>query len=93
MSIAIKAEGLTKKFGAFTAVDAVDLKIEAGKIFGIVGPNGSIWVEIACNILTQLLPALRKNAGTVDSTICGEAICALVRQQTATVSLLGFACE
>jgi Fe-S cluster assembly ATP-binding protein len=41
MSIVIKAEGLSKKFGALTAVDGVNLEIEQGEIFGFLGPNGS----------------------------------------------------
>lgn len=38
--IVIKAEGLTKKFGNFTAVDSVDFEIRRGEIFGFLGPNG-----------------------------------------------------
>jgi len=37
----VVAEGLTKKFGDFTAVDHVTFKIETGEIFGFLGPNGS----------------------------------------------------
>lgn len=37
----ILAEGLTKKFGAFTAVDNVSVKVEKGTIFGLLGPNGA----------------------------------------------------
>lgn len=37
----IVAEKLTKKFGDFTAVDAIDLTIEKGKIVGLLGPNGA----------------------------------------------------
>jgi ABC-2 type transport system ATP-binding protein len=32
---------LTKKFGDFTAVDAVDFTVQQGEIFGFLGPNGS----------------------------------------------------
>jgi len=38
--VAIEAKGLTKRFGAFTAVDAVDLDIRRGEIFGFLGSNG-----------------------------------------------------
>ena len=41
MSAAIEIEGLTKKFGNFTAVDGVSLSVESGEIFGFLGPNGS----------------------------------------------------
>jgi ribosome-dependent ATPase len=37
---AIKAEGLTKRFGDFTAVDHVSFTIERGEIFGFLGSNG-----------------------------------------------------
>ncbi|MEX5729916.1 ribosome-dependent ATPase [Rhodovulum iodosum] len=37
---AIEAEGLTKRFGDFTAVDHVDFRIEKGEIFGFLGSNG-----------------------------------------------------
>src|SRR4249920_1485751 len=37
----IHARGLTKRFGAFTAVDAVDFDVAAGESFGFLGPNGA----------------------------------------------------
>jgi len=37
---AIEAEGLTMRFGAFTAVDDVSFRIERGEIFGFIGSNG-----------------------------------------------------
>ena len=39
--LAIKAKGVTHKFGEFTAVDQVDLAIPKQKIYGFLGPNGS----------------------------------------------------
>jgi len=38
---AISARQLTRKFGAKTAVDHVDLDIPSGRIYGFLGPNGS----------------------------------------------------
>ncbi|HXX88707.1 MAG TPA: ABC transporter ATP-binding protein [Acidimicrobiales bacterium] len=35
------ARGLTKRFGAFVAVDEVDFDIERGESFGFLGPNGA----------------------------------------------------
>ncbi len=40
-SPAIVAEGLTKKFGALTAVDQLRLTVFPGEIFGLVGPDGA----------------------------------------------------
>ena len=38
---AIRVRGLTKTFGAFTAVDGIDVTVTRGQIFGFLGPNGS----------------------------------------------------
>ncbi len=38
---AIRAEGLTKRYGSTLALDALDLTIERGEIYGYLGPNGS----------------------------------------------------
>lgn len=37
----ILAQDLTRKFGAFTAVDQINLQVEAGTVFGLLGPNGA----------------------------------------------------
>ncbi|MEK6721013.1 MAG: ATP-binding cassette domain-containing protein [Chloroflexota bacterium] len=37
----IHARGLTKRFGAFIAVDAVDFDVQKGESFGFLGPNGA----------------------------------------------------
>src|SRR3954464_1468654 len=37
----IRARGLTKRFGSFTAVDNVDFEVGAGEAFGFLGPNGA----------------------------------------------------
>ncbi|MEX2211917.1 MAG: ABC transporter ATP-binding protein [Gaiellaceae bacterium] len=37
----IEASGLTKRFGEFTAVDAVDFAVVPGETFGFLGPNGA----------------------------------------------------
>ena len=50
----IECEGLTKRFGHFTAVDHVSFKISAGSIFGFLGPNGSgksTVIRMLCGIL------------------------------------------
>jgi lipooligosaccharide transport system ATP-binding protein len=38
---AVRARGLTKRFGEFTAVDAVDFDIAVGEAFGFLGANGA----------------------------------------------------
>ena len=37
----IEARGLVKRYGAVTAVDHVDLTVEAGDVYGYLGPNGA----------------------------------------------------
>ncbi|TWU46877.1 ribosome-associated ATPase/putative transporter RbbA [Rubripirellula reticaptiva] len=52
---AIVAEGLTQRFGDFTAVDNVSFRIEAGEIFGFLGSNGC-GKTTTMKMLTGLLP-------------------------------------
>lgn len=37
----ILAEGLTKRFDEFVAVDGIDFKVDKGELFGFLGPNGA----------------------------------------------------
>jgi lipooligosaccharide transport system ATP-binding protein len=37
----VLARGLTKRFGEFTAVDAIDVQVYRGEAFGFLGPNGA----------------------------------------------------
>jgi len=41
MSYSIVAEGLTKKFGDFVAVDNISFTVKKGEFFGLLGPNGA----------------------------------------------------
>jgi daunorubicin resistance ABC transporter ATP-binding subunit len=38
---AIRVDGLTKRFGAVTALAGIDLEVESGTVFGLLGPNGA----------------------------------------------------
>jgi ABC-2 type transport system ATP-binding protein len=54
MEYAVEATGLTKRFGAFTAVDRVDFQVKKGEIYGFLGPNGagkSTTIRMLCGIL------------------------------------------
>ncbi len=52
---AIAAEGLTRRFGDFTAVDDVSFEVPPGEIFGFLGPNGAGKTTVI-RMLTGLLP-------------------------------------
>ncbi|QWF81462.1 ATP-binding cassette domain-containing protein [Amycolatopsis sp. CA-230715] len=54
MTLAIRAEGLVKRFGATTALDGVDLEVPTGKVVGVLGPNGA-GKTTAVRILATLL--------------------------------------
>jgi ABC-2 type transport system ATP-binding protein len=41
MEKAVETKQLTKNYGAFTAVDSLDLGIGRGEVFGLLGPNGA----------------------------------------------------
>lgn len=59
---AVMAEGLTKKFGDFTAVRDVSFAIERGEIFGLLGPNGagkSTTFKMLCGLLHPTVGAGR----------------------------------
>jgi ABC-2 type transport system ATP-binding protein len=52
----IVVDGLTRKFGDFTAVDHVSFEIEAGEVVGYLGPNGSGKTTTIRMLLGLLLP-------------------------------------
>ena len=52
---AVRATGLVKTFGDFTAVDGVDLEVRRGEIFGVLGPNGAGKTTML-KMLATLLP-------------------------------------
>jgi len=39
--MAVEVDGLTRRYGAFTAVDAVTFTVRQGEVFGFLGPNGA----------------------------------------------------
>jgi ABC-2 type transport system ATP-binding protein len=51
---AIRIEGLTRRFGAFTAVENLSFAVARGEVFGLLGPNGSgksTTIKMLCGIL------------------------------------------
>ena len=53
--VAIRAHGLTRRFGTLVAVDHVELEVPARRIYGFLGPNGSgksTTIRMLCGLLT-----------------------------------------
>ena len=53
-SYAVETHNLTRRFGSFIAVDQVTLAVEAGEVFGFLGPNGSgktTTIRMLCGLL------------------------------------------
>ena len=71
--ISIEAEGLTKKFGDFTAVDHVSFRIRRGEIFGFLGSNGC-GKTTTMRMLTGLLPATSGEAKLFGNPIDGNSM-------------------
>ncbi|WP_223191523.1 MULTISPECIES: ribosome-associated ATPase/putative transporter RbbA [Paracoccus] len=65
---AIEAEGLTIRFGDFTAVDNVSFRIPKGEIFGFLGSNGC-GKTTTMKMLTGLLPASEGTARLFGQTV------------------------
>lgn len=53
--VAIRARGLTRRFGQLVAVDHVDLEVPMKRVYGFLGPNGSgksTTIRMLCGLLT-----------------------------------------
>src|SRR5580765_247748 len=61
MDLAVETRGLTRDFGSFRAVDAIDLAVPAGSFYGFLGPNGA-GKSTTIKCLTGLL---RPSGGTM----------------------------
>lgn len=57
----IELKALTKRYGSFTAVDAIDLQVPKGELFGFLGPNGAG----KTTTLRMIAGILRPSSGTV----------------------------
>lgn len=76
----IKIEGLTKKFGKFSALDNINLQLREGQAISLLGPNGSGKTTLIKSILGLVIP----QSGTI--TINGQ----VVRKDWAYRSKIGY---
>jgi ABC-2 type transport system ATP-binding protein len=54
-AVAIRARGLTRRFGDLVAVDRIDLEVPSRQVYGFLGPNGSgksTTIRMLCGLLT-----------------------------------------
>jgi len=65
---AVETQNLTKRYGDVTAVDGVDLRVEAGEVFGFLGPNGAG----KSTTINALLDFITPTAGT--ATVFGHDV-------------------
>jgi len=77
----IEIEGLTKRFGTFTAVDNVSFQVERGEVLGFLGPNGAG----KSTTMRMLAGFMTPTAGT--ARICGHDVQA---DSVAARRMLGF---
>ncbi|MVU75739.1 ATP-binding cassette domain-containing protein [Nocardia sp. ET3-3] len=70
--IAIETRGLGKSFGSMNAVEAVDLRVEAGTVFALLGPNGAGKTTTVRMLATLLRPS-RGTATVFDHDVVGQA--------------------
>ena len=52
----VRASGLTKRYGSFTAVDSVDFTLEENRIYGLLGRNGAGKTTVMQMLTGQLFP-------------------------------------
>jgi ABC-2 type transport system ATP-binding protein len=60
MTVAVRTEQLTKRYGHTTALDSLDLEIEQGEVLGYLGPNGAG----KSTTINLLLGLIRPSSGT-----------------------------
>ncbi|NYH19970.1 ABC transporter ATP-binding protein [Paraburkholderia bryophila] len=86
----VKAAGLTKRFGAFTAVDRLDLCIGKGEVVGFIGPNGagkSTTLRMLCGLLSP--SAGQASVAGFDVSTQAEALRAHIGYMSQKFSLYG----
>ena len=68
MEYAVQTQGIGRTFGEVNAVDAIDLNISKGEIYGFLGPNGAGKTTLVRMLITLLLPT------TGSATVAGRDV-------------------
>ncbi len=58
----VEVQGLTKRFGEFTAVDGISFEIRQGEILGLLGPNGAgktTTIQMLLSLITPTAGSIR----------------------------------
>ena len=71
--VILEIKNLTRRFGAFTAVDALTLSVNAGEVFGLLGSNGA-GKTTTIKMLTTLLPPTSGEARVAGFSITTQAV-------------------
>ena len=91
MTAVVETRGLTKRYGAFLALEDLNLKIEPGVVFGFIGPNGAGKTTSMRILATLLEPsagrptsaAIRWRANRMRCATC-SATCRIASASTTT---------
>ena len=72
-AVVLETKLLTRRFGAFVAVDSLSLTVDAGEVFGLLGSNGA-GKTTTIKMLTTLLPPSSGEARVAGFSIADQAV-------------------
>jgi ABC-2 type transport system ATP-binding protein len=82
MTASIEIQGLTKRFGPFTAVDGISFRVQGGEVLGFLGPNGAG----KSTTMKMVTGFLAPDAGRV--SVCGHDVATRPREVKRLVGYL-----
>jgi len=82
-SLAVETDGLTKRFGDFTAVESLDLSVPAGTVVSLLGPNG------AGKTTTVRMLATLESVTSGTARVCGFDVTSQADSVRQVISLTG----
>ncbi len=86
MDTVVEAKGLSKHFGPICAVDGLNLAVQAGEIYGLLGPNGSGKTTLI-RLIAGLLKPTSGSATVLDKAMPDKTILAQVGYMTQATAL------